>query len=387
MRPMKALLTAVVVALASLVGATWYLSHRIHGNAFLPSPGGNEPLDLKVVSLAGGAVHLRPTNRAAAASLRQSGRFGLQYEGGYGQVSGLRAASGDNSFQGRFEHLAGAAPAPGAAARLDSFAFVGDPGAARQLEWEPVEVDTPVGPAPAWLIPDDPVRWALFVHGKGARPEEVLRVLPVLHEAGWTSLVISYRNDPGCAEDGCYAYGASEWEDLEAAARFAVNRGARDLLLVGYSMGGAITLSFLNRSPLADSVRGLVLDSPMTDLRMLLHLRARAARIPRPLIAPATRRALRRTGLAWDQVDYHTSFAHADLPVLLFHGDRDATIPVALSDAFAAKRPNITYHRVPGAGHVRSWNTDPDRYESAVRDFLARVPNTAASTSHQSAGR
>ncbi len=65
------------------------------------------------------------------------------------------------------------------------------------------------------------------------------------------------------------------------------------------------------------------------------------------------------------------SFRH---PKLLIHGDADRTVPIALADTLADSRPDIvTYLRVPGAGHVRSWNVDPDRYESTVRDFLATV--------------
>jgi pimeloyl-ACP methyl ester carboxylesterase len=60
-------------------------------------------------------------------------------------------------------------------------------------------------------------------------------------------------------------YGLTEWQDLAAAAQYALGHGARRLLLVGYSMGGAIVISFLERSPLAGRVAGVVVDSPMTD--------------------------------------------------------------------------------------------------------------------------
>ncbi len=382
--PVKAILAAVLFVLAAITGATWYLSRRIHRSAFRAAPGGDEPMDLQVVAVSDTMVRLCPLNRTAASSLRQPGRYGLALESGYGQVSDMRPVPGANAFDARFEPLAGAAPWPGDEARIDSFAFAGDPRTSRGLEWEPVEVRTPLGAAPAWLIPADSARWALLVHGKGASREETLRMLPLLHEAGWTSLIISYRNDSGCARPGCYCYGCTEWEDLQAAVEFALDRGASDTLLVGYSMGGAIALSFLNRSPLAPLVRALILDSPMTDLRTLLHLRGRAMRIPAPVLATATRRALKQAAMAADDLDYHASFARDDLPVLLFHGDADAVIPVALSDAFAANRPNVTYHRVPGAGHVRSWNADQELYETAVRTFLAVLvptPTAAASRS------
>jgi len=47
-------------------------------------------------------------------------------------------------------------------------------------------------------------------------------------------------------------------------------------------------------------------------------------------------------------------------------------VPVETSDALAQARPDlVTYHRVPEATHARSWNIDPEKYEAAVRKFLA----------------
>ena len=45
----------------------------------------------------------------------------------------------------------------------------------------------------------------------------------------------------------------------------AVQRGAREILLVGWSMGGAIVLQTLSRSWLADHVTHVVLDAPVID--------------------------------------------------------------------------------------------------------------------------
>ena len=44
------------------------------------------------------------------------------------------------------------------------------------------------------------------------------------------------------------------------------SRGAESVILVGYSMGGAIVTNFLYRAPLAAKVRGVILDAPMLDL-------------------------------------------------------------------------------------------------------------------------
>ena len=46
-------------------------------------------------------------------------------------------------------------------------------------------------------------------------------------------------------------------------------------MLVGYSMGGAMVAEFMGRSALADSVAGVVLDSPVLDWSAVVALGAR----------------------------------------------------------------------------------------------------------------
>src|SRR5690606_37187059 len=91
--------------------------------------------------------------------------------------------------------------------------------------------------------------------------------VPVFHRAGYTSLLISYRNDgdaPSSA-DHRYGLGDTEWRDVESAIRFALDSGARDVVLMGWSMGGATVLQTLTRSTFATAIRGVVLDSPVVD--------------------------------------------------------------------------------------------------------------------------
>ena len=84
--------------------------------------------------------------------------------------------------------------------------------------------------------------WAIVVYGINADREKGLRIAPTLQHAGVTPLLISYRNDLGAPDspDGLYHLGETEWQDLDAAARYALRHGAQRLVLIGYSMGGAL---------------------------------------------------------------------------------------------------------------------------------------------------
>lgn len=213
------------------------------------------------------------------------------------------------------------------------------------------------------------------MHGHNAARHEGLRVLPTLRRAGLPTLVIAYRNDPGAppSKDGLIHLGATEWRDLESAARHAIRDGARSFVLLGDSMGGAIVSQFIHESPLAARVRALVLDAPVLDWSAVLD-QAEERGLP-GLLATTTEWAVSaRIGLDWSAFDQIARRRDFRMPILLFHGTDDHTVPISSSAAFARALPElVTYHRVAGAGHVESWNVGPARYERRVRAFLARL--------------
>ena len=156
------------------------------------------------------------------------------------------------------------------------------------LAFEDVEVPTDLGPMPAWFVPPAPGvpardTWAMLVHGRGATREECLRALPVLHRLGLPGAGRSATaTTPGAprTRGGRYHLGDAEWLDVEAALLVAAERGAADVVLVGWSMGGAIALQVVARSWLADRVRAVVLDAPVLDWRHVLDHHARLNRLP-----------------------------------------------------------------------------------------------------------
>ena len=158
-------------------------------------------------------------------------------------------------------------------------------------------------------------RWVIQVHGRAVRRSETLRAVAPFRDAGYTSLLVSYRNDGDAprSADFRYALGDREWLDVEAAIAFARDHGATDIVLMGWSMGGATVLQALTRSPLSDVVRGVVLESPVVDWVATLDFQARLRRVP-PLVRAGVLTLLKSrwaglfTGLAepldFDRLDF-----------------------------------------------------------------------------------
>jgi pimeloyl-ACP methyl ester carboxylesterase len=213
----------------------------------------------------------------------------------------------------------------------------------------------------------------IFIHGWRSDREEALRILPTVSSLGLHSLVITYRNDEGAPpnEDGLIWWGATEWQDLEAAVEYAQAEGAEAIVLYGYSMGSGIVLRFLEESDRASDVKGAVLDSPVLVFDALVDFQAERRGVPGFVTSLAKQLASWRFGVDWDAMDHLEHIGRVNVPILLFHGDDDDRAPIEVSQRLAAERPDIvTFVVGRGAGHVRNWNIGPTAYEDRVREFL-----------------
>lgn len=371
----RTLASSLAAAGALCLAPGFLLSRMLHRAGFDPATDRlPEPYTVRVTAIAPGRLTLRPAPGAPSTAHLEPGHYLLDAARGQASLGPVLETNGVVAIRA-YQNLQGSLR-PGDLARLDPFAYPGDPRQAHGLAFEEVQVHAPLGSFPAWYIPGQRDTWAIMVHGKGANRRETLRLLPLLAAARLPALAITYRNDEGCppAPGRRYTYGRDEYEELEAAIHFALGLGARRILLVGYSMGGAICLSLMERSDLASRVAGLILDAPMLDLRSTIAHGARQRRIPLRYLAISNRIAARRYRFDWDDFDYRRTASDLQVPVLLFHGDADPVVPVATSDSLAAARPDIVrYVRVPAAGHVRSWNVDPEGYADAVQHYLAAL--------------
>ncbi|MFJ3380634.1 alpha/beta fold hydrolase [Curtobacterium sp. NPDC090217] len=285
----------------------------------------------------------------------------------------------------------------------------GDPTSARRGRWggwfyltpgeldvpvEDIDVPTPNGPAPAWVVrADDPAApWAVLVHGRGVTRAETIRAVPVFRAAGYSVLLASWRND-GVApksDDGRYGLGSTEWEDIDAALRWVDGQGATSVVLMGWSMGGAVVLQTLLRSSFARLVDGVVLESAVVDWHAVLKSQSQAMRLPR-VVRKVAQRVLRtpvlhRLAGLKHPVDLREldMVARADeltVPILLLHSDDDGFVPSSASHALARARPDLVRLEVAHvARHTKLWNHDADWFDARILAWLTEVVRPQGAT-------
>ncbi|MBK0418058.1 alpha/beta fold hydrolase [Leucobacter sp. CSA1] len=247
------------------------------------------------------------------------------------------------------------------------------------------------GEAEAWLVHPRRAkkgRWAVHVHGRGALPEEAIRGVAPFARAGVTSLVISYRNDPGAPRGthGRYGLGLAESRDVDAAIAEAERRGATRVTLFGWSMGGTACLLSAAHGEHRRLVDGLVLDSPALDWEPLLRHQATLSRVPRPvaragveMLGRGVVRAGEPGGLDFERLSAERFARDLRVPVLVHASEGDTFVPPEGAVRFAAARPRFVQLRLQRQGeHVRLWNVDPEGWEDATETFVRALPRQGA---------
>jgi uncharacterized protein len=375
-----------VLVLVVFAGASWFYCDEIRAGALASNPPTPPALETEVLAVADRSITLA-RDPASPRELTAPGTFGLRWDGGYGRIGAI-LATGPDRVERTFTQVHGTRPRAGERSGVDGYAWPADPSVAAGRAVTEVSYPSPLGPAPAWLVGGRRDTWVILVHGYNAARTETLRTLATVTRQGYPALVVSYRNDPGApsSPDGLRRWGATEWRDLEAATRYALDHGARGVVLAGFSMGGAVVTSFLLSSPLAGQVRGVVLDSPALDLGEVIDQGATDRELPLlgTALPPALTLAAKgiagvRYDLDWGQLDYVDRAGGLATPMLVFHQSGDPTVPVTISEALAEARPDlVTLERFDGDGHVQSWNTDRARYEGTLRAFLDRVAPASA---------
>ena len=218
---------------------------------------------------------------------------------------------------------------------------------------------------------------AITVHGWTDRRQGMAPYVKMFHELGLNVLAFDQRAH-GASEGRDCTFGVKESDDLSRWMELLRQRGQKQFILYGVSMGAAtVMMAAGNIKP--DGLLCVVEDCGYTALVDQIDNVFNTMERPVPLFA---RRALMRVGTM--MVQSRAGFAYADaspldaigklsVPILFVHGDKDTFVPYpmqqVLYEACPAPRQLLS---VPGAVHAQSYYTSPDLYLKTVVDFVTK---------------
>lgn len=381
--PSLVLLRSVIVALSLALGATSaLLAGVVARTARRVVTPARRLADTRIVDV---DVAAQTITLSRSADTALPGRYGLFTSGTTEYVKLGSVLSEDESTVTRklLTHI-------GPDARLSAdAAFSGwyfDDPEQLHLPYQSELVGAAVGPCPAWIFPaaEPGDTWVIQVHGRGTTRAECLRAVPLFHGMGVTSMLVSYRNDGSAprSRTGTYTLGATEWRDVDAAIGVARRRGARRVIVMGWSMGGAIALQVALSSAHRDLIVGVILESPVIDWRRVLSFQARQLGLP----ASVAGLAITALGSDWsaqlagadaripfDRLDVVARAGELRHPVLILHSDDDGFVPSDASHDLVLARPDLVEMQVfDTARHAKLWNYDQDRWSAAITDWAER---------------
>jgi len=253
----------------------------------------------------------------------------------------------------------------------------------------------------------DPHEAIIVLHGySGSIAPDLVEYGPFLRRTA-NVLGIDFRGHGG-SDSGPSTFGMLEVEDVAGALAWLGERGIHRVALFGTSMGGMAAIAsvaILGDGSLAaadaepDATRadidpprplivGVVADSVAPELEIPVANRM-ATPLRRFLAARTLDAAARQLGAdPRDTEPIRVVGLVEPVPLLLIHGEADATVPLAEARRLAAGAgPSARYWTVPGAGHSASHALAGQDYERQVTDHLRMAFRTARDDDLRGEGR
>ena len=208
-----------------------------------------------------------------------------------------------------------------------------------------------------WVSPalasQQPAPAVLVMHGWGANASMMGSIVPPLHAAGFAALLIDAR-----------CHGQSDDEPFTSMPRFAEDIAAglawlraqpgiagERLALLGHSVGaGACLLHAARQQDVCAVVSLSAFAHPVEVMRRLMFEK----RVPFPVIGWYVLRHVQRViGARFDDIAPIRTIARVRCPVLLVHGQHDATVPVSDAQRLLAASANAQLLLIDGDHDLR----------------------------------
>lgn len=226
----------------------------------------------------------------------------------------------------------------------------------RNLAYEPVVIKTSDQVTlKGWFVPTPAPRGTvLFLHGNGGNIADILESVEVFHALSYSTLAVDYRGYGASSgtpsEQGLYSDAEAMWLHL------TVERGiaARDIVVVGRSLGGGVATWLAHKYPPA----ALVLEATFTSL---------------PAVSASFYPWLPVQALSRQRFNSLGRIAEIQVPMLIVHSREDGLIPYSHAEQLfaAAQQPKVLL-TVQGS-HNSNFNLESQHYVKGLASFLHSV--------------
>lgn len=214
----------------------------------------------------------------------------------------------------------------------------------------------------------------ILFHGyRGVSLIDMSGILPMFSSLSFNVLLISERGCMG-SEGHTITFGIKETGDALRWVEWVQKRNGEDtpIYLMGVSMGAHTVLNSAEKLG-SGNIRGIIADCPYTSSRAIVDKVLRCAGFPPCLLGWF----VNLTTALWGGFLLRSrgaceSVKESSIPVLLIHGTGDRLVPFSMSGEIkAAASSRVTLVSVKDAPHAESFIYDREKYEKAVRDFVA----------------
>jgi uncharacterized protein len=222
-----------------------------------------------------------------------------------------------------------------------------------------------------WWVPSAGAeRVIIQLHGQGGSMDPDIQYLPPWHDAGFNVLMFDFRAH-GRSEGNFSTVGYLERQDVQGAVRFVIAKGYQRIGLLGFSMGGIVSML---SAPICPEVKAVVSDGGPTRLSTALREWCVERHIPRLigtflawLVLCGVSMRLGVNIFRYEPVLWVGQIAPR--PILFIHGERDQYCP-DFDDLWAAARTVKETWRVSDAGHVTASQQFPEEHHRRVIEFF-----------------
>ena len=229
----------------------------------------------------------------------------------------------------------------------------------------------------AWYVPAETAtnKTVIVVHGFTNDKEDMKPYAWMFHELGYNVLMpdnISH----GDSEGQIMGYGWNDRLNVIKWAEMLVEQNSdSEITLFGVSMGAATVMMASGEESLPDQVVNIIEDCGYSSVWDELKYQAKEMyNLPAfPILYEVSAISKIRAGFSYGQASSVNQLKNNTRPVLFIHGSDDTFVPTSMVyKNYQATQGEKELYIVKGAGHAKSFETDPQAYIEKISTFLKK---------------